>query len=115
MIDIVIHSNITNWGHAWHIVTTDGKALISINLDNEDPHRFYFYGLSVSQDIRNKGIGTEMLKAAEKLSIENGGNVFRLNIEKPKKDWLYNFYIKNGYEFWDEDEDEIYLVKYINK
>ena len=77
MIDIVIHSNITNWGHAWHIVTTDGKALISINLDNEDPHRFYFYGLSVSQDIRNKGIGTEMLKAAEKLSIENGGNVFR--------------------------------------
>ena len=45
--------------------------------------------------------------------MENGGNVFRLNVDKPKKDWLYDFYINNGYEVHDEDENEIYLIKYI--
>ena len=98
MIDFIIHSNDTNWGHVWHIVTTDGKGMITIELGDDDKKRFYFYGLSVTPDLRRKGVGTELLKAAEKLSMENGGNVFRLNVDKPKKDWLYDFYINNGYE-----------------
>lgn len=113
MIDFIIHSNDTNWGHVWHIVTTDGKGMITIELGDDDKKRFYFYGLSVIPGLRRKGVGTELLKAAEKLSMENGGNVFRLNVDKPKKDWLYDFYINNGYEVHDEDENEIYLIKYI--
>ena len=76
MIDFIIHSNDTNWGHVWHIVTTDGKGMITIELGDDDKKRFYFYGLSVTPDLRRKGVGTELLKAAEKLSMENGGNVF---------------------------------------
>ena len=115
MIDIIIHSNTTNWGKVWHIITTDGKGIITIELDNEDKKRFYFYGLSVTPDLRRKGVGSTLLKAAEKLSIENGGNVLRLNINKPYYDWLYQFYLDNGFEIHDEDENEIYLVKYIKQ
>ena len=69
--------------------------------------------MSVTPELRRKGVGTELLKAAEKLSMENGGNVFRLNVDKPYNDWLYEFYLKNGFEIHDEDEHEIYLVKYV--
>ena len=30
MIDFIIHSNDTNWGHVWHIVTTDGKGMSTL-------------------------------------------------------------------------------------
>ena len=112
MIDFIIHSNLTPWGHVWHIVTTDGKGMVSAEIDNEDENTFFIYGLSVTPDMRKRGIGTELLKAVEQLGKEINKKRFRINIDKPKNDWLYNFYIKQGYEFWDEDEQYIYLVKY---
>jgi len=117
MIDFnnfIIHSNLTNWGHVWHIVTNDGKGMITIEYDNDEPDLMFFYGLSVCNDVRNQGIGKALLSAAEKLGLENGKHRFKLHIEKPKS-WLYDFYIKQGYSYADEDEDEIFLVKSIIK
>ena len=71
MIDFIIHSNDTNWGHVWHIVTTDGKGMITIELGDDDKKRFYFYGLSVRTDICRKGVGIELIKVVENLSMEN--------------------------------------------
>ena len=114
MIDIIIHSNLTSWGHVWHIVTTDGKGIISAEIDDEDKNTIYFYGLSVTPNIRRKGVGTKLLNAAEKLANEIGRTRFRINIDKPEIDWLYDFYKRQGYKFWDEDEEYMYLVKYNN-
>lgn len=111
MIDVVIHSNFTNWGHVWHIITTDGKGHIQADIEYEDNKTIFFSGLSVVPDVRDQGIGKALLAIAENLGKDNDVKRFRLNIEKPKT-WLYDYYIKQGYEYWDEDEQYIYLVKY---
>lgn len=115
MIDIIIHSNDTNWGHVWHIVTTDGKGMINAQIEDDDNDTIYFHGLSVTPDKRRQGIGTELVDDAEKLGKELGRKRFRLNIDKPYKDWLYDYYINLGYEYWDEDEYQVYFIKYNNE
>ena len=113
MIDFIIHSNDVPWGHVWHIITNDGKGHIELQYDKDKPNSVFICSLSVTSDKRKQGIGTELLHIAENIAIENGKYFFKLTIDKPKKDWLYDFYINNGYEVHDEDENEIYLVKYI--
>ena len=120
MIDFIIHSNDTNWGHVWHIVTTDGKGMITIELGEDDKKRFYFYGLSVTPDLRRKGVGTELLKAAEKLSMENGKGEKVKNLQvgtliKLIKDDIVisNLVIKKINE--NDDKSEIFMDSSENK
>jgi ribosomal protein S18 acetylase RimI-like enzyme len=72
----------------------------------------FIYGLSVYEDARNRGLGSILLHEAETIGINNGVTRLRLIVEKPKT-WTYDFYIRRGYEFWDEDEEYVYLVKYV--
>ena len=113
MIDFIIHSNDVPWGHVWHIITTDGKGHIELQYDMCKNSDMFICSLSVTPDKRKQGIGTELLHIAENIAIENNKYEFRLTIDKPKKDWLYDFYIKQGYKVYSEDEDLIFFKKII--
>ena len=112
MINTIIHSNKTSWGNVWHIITDDGKGHIAASIENENEDTIFLYGLSVIPEVRNHGIGKALICFAENLGIQYNKTRCRLNVEKPKS-WLYDFYIKLGYEYWDEDDEYYYLVKYL--
>ena len=110
----VIHSNKVSWGHVWHIITSNGVGHVALELDNDDLDTMYLYSLSVYQDSRNKGIGKKLMNEAEKIAIENNVYKIKLDIDKPKKQWLYDFYVHLGYEDYKEDDEYIYFKKYLN-
>jgi len=111
-MDFVIHKNKISWGTVWHIITDDGMGHVEAQIDNDNPNTLFVSGLSVYEAARRRGLATTMLHEIETLAIDNDIERIRLNVNKPKS-WVYDFYIRHGYEFWDEDEDDYYLVKYV--
>ena len=109
---LVIHKNKFWWGTSWHIITDDGMGHIEAQMDNDNTDTLFVLGLSVYETARRRGLATIMLHEIETLAIDNDIERIRLNVNKPKS-WVYDFYIRRGYEFWDEDEDNYYLVKYV--
>ena len=111
-MEFVIHKNKVFWGTVWHIITDDGMGCVQAQIDNDNPNTLFVSGLSVYEAARRRGLATTMLHEIETLAIDNDIERIRLNVNKPKS-WVYDFYIRRGYELWDEDEDDYYLVKYV--
>lgn len=111
-MEFVIHKNKISWGTVWHIITNDGMCHVEAQIDNDNPNTLFVSGLSVYEAARRRGLATTMLHEIETLAINNDIKRIRLNVNKPKN-WVYDFYIRRGYELWDEDEDDYYLVKYV--
>ncbi len=62
-------------------------------------HRLY-----IRSDLKRQGIGTMLLKTAESFAKENGRKVMKIHLgEKVTYYESRHFYLKNGYEFIDED------------
>ena len=111
-MEFVIHKNKISWGTVWHIITDDGMGHIEAQIDNDNSNTLFVSGLSVYEAARRRGLATTMLHKIETLAIDNNIERIRLNVNKPKS-WVYDFYIRRGYELWDEDENDYYLVKYV--
>ena len=111
-MEFVIHQNKCSWVTVWHIITNDGMGHIAVNIEDENPETLFIYGLSVYEGARNRRLGTMLLNKAESIADNKGVTRLMLNVEKPKT-WVYDFYIRGGYELWDEDETYFYLVKYV--
>jgi len=111
-MEFVIHKNKVSWGTVWHIITDDGMGHVAAEIEDENPNTLFISGLSVYPAARRRGLATALLHEAETLAIDNNVERIRLSVEKPKT-WIYGFYIHRGYEFWDEDEEYYYLVKYV--
>ena len=109
--ECVIHKNRTNWGTVWHLITSDGMGHLQAYIEDENPNTMFFCGLSVMPEVRNRGIGKSLLHIGELLGKQYKVERLRLNVEKPDIG-LNSYYEKLGYEFWDEDEEYIYLIKY---
>lgn len=87
----------------------------SIVWENSTAKGIYLFRFGVSPDCLNKGIGTYMLKEAERIAEERRGEYLRLlvvdyNIPAIK------FYEKNGYKkargFYVKDQDGLILKEY---
>ena len=77
-------------------------------------HWGYIYGLIVDPEQRRKGIGTELIKYCEDYILSKGFEEARLAVEVGRtfqKEW----YIRLGYEVYDEDGDLFYLKKKLHK
>jgi GNAT superfamily N-acetyltransferase len=96
-----------------------------ISLKKHFNNSFEIYVMAVKEKFHNKGIGTELLKAAEKKLLELGVIILQvktLSHSRPDKfyDLTRNFYLKNEFipleEFptlWDESNPCLQLVKCI--
>ena len=79
----------------------DVVAFLSIEV-HRDGSYIYLDDLSVAEGYRNKGIGTELIHAAEKYAEDIGITKIVFHVEKANKD-AYRLYSRLGYS---EDADE---------
>ena len=79
----------------------DVVAFLSIEVHRDEDY-IYLDDFSVTEEYRNKGIGTKLIYAAEKYAEEIGIVKITFHIEKANKD-AYRLYSRLGYS---EDVDE---------
>lgn len=105
----VIHRNKWIWGKTWVIVAEGGIGLIKISQDPEDG--VVLSGLSVLPDHRGKGIGTSLVREAERIVKEEigEGEDITLSVESWNKE-LIGWYTKLGFSVYDYDKDYTYLI-----
>ena len=90
-----IHRNEWIWGKTWVIVCDDGSGIIKVSQDPEEG--VVLSGLSVLPENRNQGIGTSLIKEAERIvQDEIGEEEICLCVESWNKN-LIGWYEKLGY------------------
>ena len=106
----VIHRNEWIWGRTWIIITEDGVGLIKISQDPDDG--VVLSGLSVLPEFRHKGIGTSLMKEAERIVKEEigEGEDITLSVESKNKE-LIGWYSWLGYSAYDYDSDYTEMIK----
>ena len=85
-----------NKNQDWICVAQAGEdvvAYLSIEVHHEDQDFIYLDDLSVSEDYRNRGIGSALIKNAEMFAKENEINVIVFHVEKSNVD-AYRLYEK---------------------
>ena len=106
----IVHRNEWIWGRTWVIVAEGGAGLIKISQDPEEG--VVLSGLSVLPDHRGKGIGTLLVREAERIVKEEigEGEDITLSVESWNKE-LIGWYSWLGYSVYDYDRDYTYMIK----
>lgn len=81
----------------------------SFYLYKDEPNVLYLSNVFVNEEYRNKGIGTEILKIADKVSTYLKCNSIRLKTENGSN--AESLYRKNGYKTLKEEGNQIWLEK----
>lgn len=70
----------------------------------EDISEVWLHRLYVKPHLKHKGIGSQLLKAAEAYIKIKGKTAIHIHLGQPKEQWFesYSFYPKNGYCAYDE-------------
>lgn len=71
--------------------------------------RGYIYAFRVMEHLRRCGIGTQLLKSAERVLIERGFKVATLQVSK-RNETARRLYQKNGYRVFNEDPGHWYYI-----
>jgi len=96
------------WGKSWTIIMDD-VAVVDLQFMNG--YRYaWLCDLKVWQKFQHQGIGTMLMKTAEKIAKENGFDEIHLKVEK-EKDFLVKWYEKFGYKIIIEEDDYLYMRK----
>ena len=92
-------------------VADDGRviAFLSIEVHHEDRDYIYLDDLSVTEECRNKGIGTKLIRKAESYAGEIKIPAVLFHVEKTNTDAL-RLYERLGYQIF-QDEDSRFLLK----
>ena len=75
----------------------------------DEPNVLYFSGLYVNEEYRNKGIGTKILKIADKVSTSMECNYIRLKTESGGD--AERLYKENGYNTLKKEGNQVWLEK----
>ena len=79
-------------------VADSGKAgVVGVVMAGYDGHRGWIYSLAVRQGVREKGIGTSLMKTAEKELKKRGAPKIKLQVTLSNKK-VVRFYEKLGYK-----------------
>ena len=94
------------------IICQYGSVLVDITSSpNGKDRKAFIFSLNVEEEHRNKGIGTALLKQAEKYIKNQSIQTVELEWISPTPLWVYNMYIKNGYQEKDFDDGYSRLYK----
>ena len=107
--NFVIHDNIWWWGRTISIIKDDGLASVSVQFDKDYPETAFIKGLTVHPSVRQQGIGTELLKEAERVARKNNVSFMELDADI-KNQWLQCWYKKNGFEIKENRENKYLLA-----
>ncbi len=96
----------------WIAVDDNDRVIGSVGYSSiENTSEVWLHRLFVKPSMKHKGIGTQLLRTAEKHARANGKTAVLVHLGQPKEQWFesYKFYPKNGYH---EYKDNIsYLMK----
>lgn len=109
--EFVYHITNSKYNTTLHILHKDGIAYVRIYTDVDSDQVLYIDSLSVSEIERGKGIATKLL------NIHHGiakyiNRVSMLFVEK--NSWMYEWYGRNGYEYYSDYPDQegsVWMVK----
>lgn len=94
------------------IICQYGSVLIDITSSpNGKDKKAFIFSLNVEEKHRNKGVGTALLKQAEEYIKNQSIQTVELEWMSPTPLWVYNMYIKNGYQEKDFDDGYSRLYK----
>ncbi len=85
-------------------------AYLSIEVHREQENFLYLDDLSVSEKYRGNGIGTELIKTAERFAEEIGISIIALHVEKSNKS-AFRLYRRLGYSAVRDEGTRLRMVK----
>ncbi len=85
-------------------------AYLSIEVHREQENFIYLDDLSVSEKFRGCGIGTELIKTAERFAKEMGVSIITLHVEKSNQSAL-KLYKRLGYSTVRDEETRLRMIK----
>ena len=109
----IFHQFKSDWGDSILIMEKEGKAFARIYCFNDDNTTIYLDWLSVNEDARRQGIGTELQEIREKMGINFGAQISCLWVDKDS--WMHEWYQRRGYKDWKLNKDQnnaIWMRKY---
>jgi len=94
-----------------YFMAIDGTSYARLYFFKNDNKTAYLDSLSVSEDVRKKGIGTELQKLREGLAKEMGYKYVVLWVKKGT--WMRNWYKRRGYKYLKpyKEEKAVWLRK----
>ena len=94
------------------IVCNEGSVFVDIIVSpNRIDKKAVIWGLYISQNSRNKGLGTLLLNYAEECVRQQNVNKIEIEWEISSPLWVYDWYIRNGYKEIDFGEGYSKLCK----
>ena len=77
-------------------IAAEGSAIVGSVMAGFDGHRGWIYSMAVTPEYRTKGLGSRLLKHAEKELKKRGAPKINLQV-MPDNEGVVKFYEKNGY------------------
>lgn len=98
MSNYITHYSKDDNGEFWYIMEKEGNAVARGFYDYSYMKHFYLDSLSVCDDYRNKGIGTELQVIREDIARSKGFKYCVLWVKKGT--WMRKWYKRRGYEYY---------------
>ena len=91
----VIHHNYWFWGESYYIILDNGNGIITMQIDNDNKELGCISCISVTDKVKKKGLGNELLKECENLAKRLGLKEIYLSAEKDS--FVFDWYKRKGF------------------
>lgn len=81
------------------LVSDKGSVFVDVDYSPDDfGARAFIWGLFVKTEYRRKGVGGQLLARAEEAARWLEQTIVALEWERPTPLWVYDWYVRSGYE-----------------
>ena len=105
MSNFIQYSNRETWGRSIVVLEENGRGTFVLYGYQNDDTTDYLAKMYVVPAYRQRGIGTTMLKMAEKISLAT-----YLCLSAELGTWIHSWYLRQGYSDWKENEEGENLI-----
>ena len=102
--EFISHPQTESWGKSNFTMEKEGRAFCRLYYYDDENTTVYLEGLSVVEEARRQGIGTELFKLMEYFGICLGATISNLWVDKDS--WMFGWYSRMGYEYLKDHEDQ---------
>lgn len=105
-------------GQSLYIMEKNGKSFSTLNwyFEGEYSESIIISNLNVKPEMKKQRLGTRLQLLRENLGIQLGAKYSYLWVDK--NSWMYDWYIRRGYEYYQEyehAENNVWMKKFLTK
>lgn len=101
-MEMKVNHYVQDWNEYIRHVLMCGYGMVNVDISHSTNNRYgcktLIWGLYVNEKERRKGIAKKLLAMAEDIARDNGQEIVCLECEKPTPQWVFDWYIRMGYE-----------------